>query len=541
MSSTSDPATLALAYRWYMSCRSCHKTCRTMATQLKWHPKRLIDVGVEGNTTWRLLNTSSEQPRSPVYMTLSYRWRKSPSLKLTSQSLAEFSQGLPIKDLPETFRHAIAVLRRFSVRYLWVDCLCILQDSELDWEIEASSMQIVYANSACNISATASNDPGDGLFRNRKRSELQPRILQAALLESTDNLYHIYDAHYWHHQILDMPLHRRGWVLQERLLAPRTLHFAQQQIFWECQFQEKCEVFPFGLPKVYQRMEGFPSHLPMEKSLNNLRSLLVRLQGLSSEEQLLSKEVFWMWCRILSAYSRCDLTFSGDKFVALSGLAHAFSDVIQQQYIAGCWRPFLVESLDWRVYFPRSGPTSKTRAPSWSWASVDGEAAFNTMSKDSCLLVTLVEAQATHSNTDPFGQMLDPGFITLRGHLTAARLYRRGDSLSQPWHLLMNDCKFLVQAYEDRANALPEDGKQVFCLALKLYPTVDSNDDTRHGLVLMGLLLERIELTIGHFRRVGHFIMTAEEGLEMLGVDMGHVRACSAVEDAKTHSVVRIY
>ena len=512
-----------------------------MATQPKWYPKRLIDVGVEGNTTWRLLSTPSEQPQSLVYMTLSYRWGNSPSLTLTSQSLTEFSQGLPIKHLPETFQDAIAVLRRFSVRYLWIDSLCILQDSEIDWEIEASSMQDVYTNSACNICATASNDPRDGLFRNRKHSELQPGIVQAALLENTDNLYHIYDAHYWHHQILDMPLHRRGWVLQERLLAPRTLHFAQHQIFWECQFQQKCEVFPLSLPKLYERMEGFPCYQPIEESLINLRGLLVRLEGFFSKKDLLSKELLWIWCRILSAYSRCGLTFSDDKFVALSGLAHAFSDVIQQQYIAGCWKPFLVESLDWRVHFPCGVPISKARAPSWSWASVDEEVAFNTMTEDSYLLITLAEIHAAHSNTDPFGRMLDPGFITLRGHLVAAHLYRRRDSLSQSWHLIMNDCMFLVQAYGDRTNALPEDGKQVFCLALKLYPIFDSNDSSRHELILLGLLLEKIELTMEHFRRVGHFTMNAEESLEMFDIDMGHVRACLAVEDAKTHSVVRIY
>ena len=33
---------------------------------------------------------------------------------------------------------------------------------------------------------------------------------------------------------LASPLSGRGWVLQERLLAPRTLHFGREQLFWEC-------------------------------------------------------------------------------------------------------------------------------------------------------------------------------------------------------------------------------------------------------------------------------------------------------------------
>jgi hypothetical protein len=226
LSNTSSSATLALAYRWYISCRGCHQPCKQTVNRQKWHPKRLIDVGLADSTRWRLVYAQSEHLHSAFYMTLSYRWGLSQSYKLTSQSLAQFTQGLPIEDLPKTFREAITVLHRFSVRYLWVDSLCILQDSKIDWEREASSMRDVYANSVCNIAATASNGPHDGLFRSRHHSKCLPGIVEAALLENTVDRYFIYDAYYWHHQILDTPLHRRGWVLQERLLAPRTLHFA---------------------------------------------------------------------------------------------------------------------------------------------------------------------------------------------------------------------------------------------------------------------------------------------------------------------------
>lgn len=46
----------------------------------------------------------------------------------------------------------------------------------------------------------------------------------------------------------EMPLLRRGWVLQERVLSPRTLHFTSTQMFWECNQKIACETFPRQMP-----------------------------------------------------------------------------------------------------------------------------------------------------------------------------------------------------------------------------------------------------------------------------------------------------
>jgi hypothetical protein len=36
-------------------------------------------------------------------------------------------------------------------------------------------------------------------------------------------------------------LNRRGWVLQERALARRTIYFADRQTYWECGQGVRCE------------------------------------------------------------------------------------------------------------------------------------------------------------------------------------------------------------------------------------------------------------------------------------------------------------
>ena len=82
-------------------------------------------------------------------------------------------RGSLIRDLPRAFQDMITVARRFSIRYIWIDSLCILQDSKEYWEKEASMMQDVYVNSSCNIAAAASTDPHGGLFRSRHAFDIQ--------------------------------------------------------------------------------------------------------------------------------------------------------------------------------------------------------------------------------------------------------------------------------------------------------------------------------------------------------------------------------
>jgi hypothetical protein len=65
-------------------------------------------------------------------------------------------QQFRISSLPKTFQDAICVTRRLGIKYLRIDALCIIQDSEEDWRREASLMERVYAEAYLNIAATAS-------------------------------------------------------------------------------------------------------------------------------------------------------------------------------------------------------------------------------------------------------------------------------------------------------------------------------------------------------------------------------------------------
>ncbi|KAK0707181.1 hypothetical protein B0T21DRAFT_273005, partial [Apiosordaria backusii] len=61
------------------------------------------------------------------YVTLSHRWASSEVVELKSTNIDTFRQCIPLESLPQTFMDAIAVTRTLSIRYIWIDSLCIIQ------------------------------------------------------------------------------------------------------------------------------------------------------------------------------------------------------------------------------------------------------------------------------------------------------------------------------------------------------------------------------------------------------------------------------
>ncbi len=77
-------------------------------------------------------------------------------------------------------------------------------------------------------------------------------------------------------------------------------------------------------------------------------------------------------------YTTCTLTEEQDKLIAIQGLVNIYKSFWDDDYLAGLWRTQLPSGLMWTT---RNGlqangePTYRPktyRAPSWSWASVEG-------------------------------------------------------------------------------------------------------------------------------------------------------------------------
>jgi hypothetical protein len=155
---------------------------------------------------------------------------------LTSDNLHTFMEEILIDQLKQTFQDAIQVTRFMDVQYLWIDSLCIIQDSPDDWQKESVLMSSTYSNSYCNIVATHASSSNGGLFIDRDVKRFIP--LRVELSKFSGNreggLYEYYDSLTWEDNVENSDLLKRGWCIQERLLSPRILYFASQQLFFEC-------------------------------------------------------------------------------------------------------------------------------------------------------------------------------------------------------------------------------------------------------------------------------------------------------------------
>jgi hypothetical protein len=360
----------AVAYAKDMlrTCLKDHGKCRSRNIGSNKLPTRLIDVGGSGGSRDPFLFVPStpkistpgpedfqpllvmnkaveEMPaRTPFtlardtttkmqYVALSYCWGTTQHFTTTSANLARMKERICWNELPQTIKDAITTTRALGIQYLWVDALCIIQDSQEDWEAESKKMADVYGGAFLTISAALGPDVHHGLFQD---SKVPPP-----------------SAEYWEDSPFQYdPLYSRAWALQERMLSKRLLIFSSYELYWEC--------------------DDSP---PQRKNKINSRILL-------HTHRLSPKLSTTDWHSIVEDYTCRNLTDERDKLPALSGLASVYYQVTKKDYLAGLWRQSLIEDLLWKrepASFGKSGKQgvpSKYRAPSWSWASLDFNIAF---------------------------------------------------------------------------------------------------------------------------------------------------------------------
>ncbi|KLU87477.1 hypothetical protein MAPG_06477 [Magnaporthiopsis poae ATCC 64411] len=172
--STDSEEAFELIDQWVEECttdREQHDSCPDAApVQL---PKRLVDVGADGELTIRLVEFSDSQ--TGRYICLSHCWGRAQIITTTISTMRARMEGIAESQLSRTFREAIAATRRLGVRYIWIDSLCIIQDSALDWQVESAKMAAIYGNAWLTLAAVRSRDGNGGLFARTPDFEVRGR------------------------------------------------------------------------------------------------------------------------------------------------------------------------------------------------------------------------------------------------------------------------------------------------------------------------------------------------------------------------------
>ncbi|KAI1113811.1 heterokaryon incompatibility protein-domain-containing protein [Nemania sp. NC0429] len=339
-----------------------HQECQQLVQSP--FPKRMI--AIEGDKVKLVKTTGSERP----YVSLSYRWggREHKRLISTVKTIDDYEKGIPWTALPKTFQDAVTICQVLEVSYLWIDALCILQQSPNltkaesvitaeDFAEENSIMAGIYKGSHFTICADISTSMDSGIFSTGALTRCLPLTIPGDDGEDT-TVYARADQIYHNENQFD--IETRGWTLQEFLLPPRVLHFGEFDITWRCRKVHTCQCGDIDNGRGYTWRET--------------------LAKAAKEVPQDPDEALEWWAIVVSFYQPRKLSDGFDKLPALSGLAQEYIAATGHSYKAGLWENSLLHDLcwyNWREYENTDAlllvgnRAAEHRAPSWSWASIN--------------------------------------------------------------------------------------------------------------------------------------------------------------------------
>ena len=399
----------AKARGWIDECAAEHVDCPGNTKPATQPPTRLLDVSPrKGNAkTVRLVQTLNWPSRDfSQWATLSYSWGGDQPHKTTRENLASHLKGITVQDMPQTIQDAITVCRKLGIPYIWIDSLCIIQKDGEDLGRELAQMPRIYQGSLVTIYAASAHAVTEGFLHQRPLyyRKFVPTKLKSLGIHAQDGKNHDYlilsesvssDNSY---QTLDSykplePLDRRAWAFQERMLSPRTLIYSCRELSWQC----RGAVLRSGNDRQWTWPYRYaPPCRPGKETPP--------------------------WEELVKEYSNCLLSEDADKLTAIAAIAEFYQSEHSKTYAAGLWREDLPLSLCWYMsasYLEIRPPGY--RAPSWSWASVNGRITEHPMpgkeSHAELLDVTIVPG----SQIAPLASVVS-GSLTIRAEMVSAIL-----------------------------------------------------------------------------------------------------------------------
>lgn len=374
-------------------------------------PTRLVDIGDGENGKGKICLVPTDRSfRGQHYIALSHCWGSLADSETdrwvtnADNYKNRTTQGFEEELLPATFRDAIRVTRQLKKRYMWIDSICIIQGDLRDWRAEARKMTSVFRNAYCTIAASSAQDSKQG-FLGRQREPTESVRLPSSSHGDVIISNFVDD---FAGDVEGSVLSSRAWVLQERVLSRRTIHFTSRQTYWECGGGVRCETLTHKTRRVTAGSVSWK-----EKKRKKSQYLI------GSDETLLSTPDFprslpdgipatqghfdvriqqiTLFKALFERYSSLGISHDTDRNVAIVSVATELARHWHTELSHGVFQLFLHRGLAWRrateagmgrICYPkaraerikavvlslvkRGAYTAERPPPSWSWMARSG-------------------------------------------------------------------------------------------------------------------------------------------------------------------------
>ncbi|KAI8287284.1 hypothetical protein K4K60_012629 [Colletotrichum sp. SAR11_57] len=339
--------------QWLKECDNnpAHENCH--CDENPTLPTRLLDVQT---STIRLIDTEGLQGQ---YLALSHPWGD-PAIHshfcTYTSNIVRHKAGIDFNVLPDTFKDAVTITRELDIKYLWIDSLCIIQGPDGDFTEQAKHMEDVFSSAYCVLAASRAAGQCDGFLGDRVRRDY------ITFSRGEDEVYHVCEEiDNFQGDVIDGALNQRGWVLQERALARRTIYFTEKQTYWECAGGIRCETFT--------------------KLKNNIAAFLGDPKFPEVAMSSTRGEMIYLYQMFYQQYSRLQFSKVEDRPFAIAGLEKRLLQGFATRGGYGVFddgKGLLHRSLLWcrslggtlgRIKFPVE---KKIFVPTWSWMAYEG-------------------------------------------------------------------------------------------------------------------------------------------------------------------------
>ncbi|KIN05179.1 hypothetical protein OIDMADRAFT_116151 [Oidiodendron maius Zn] len=401
--------------QWLKNCDNNHQKfkCQPLGQPRKaFLPTRLIDVGYIESETIRLYET---QPADSVkYIALSHPWGKNPPYFCTlRKNVEQHAKGIKTTDLTSTFKDAVQTTRQLGIQYLWIDSICIIQGPDGDFEQEAKHMEEIFSSAYCVLAASSAEGQTDGFLNKRAGRDFvtfehddQPPFYVCCFMDN------------FNQHVLQGPLNKRGWVMQERVMSHRTIYFTAKQTYWECGEGVRCET----LTKMDNKLASFLGDPNFPEKITS--------RWTSRGERI------YFYQNLYKQYSRLAFTRWEDRPIAIAGLERRLMYDLKTRGGFGIFddgQSLLRRSLLWqrgsdettlrKIVFP---PERKITVPTWSWMAYQGGIDFLELPLGGVNWARGVNSLQVHGVSDIFHTIDQTGSIELRASVREFNIQSAG-------------------------------------------------------------------------------------------------------------------